>query len=656
MRTSPNAKMQAALKARGYDLSLLAETQNIGGTEFHTQYISWELNKVSAIVSVYDFPKTAQGRGWLRNLMNQEDAIIDVKIGTEDRLTVEKALETAHNNLQHKANSDMTNEGEAIEASADAQVTLNDLNQARNGHEVYKRVYIRIMLNDSSLEHLRERISKVQRDFNDFKLKVYNSEQLNHWQQFFKPAMKVENLSIRDKGFPMKAYALAMGYWFNQTFISHPFGAYMGLTFQDGEIMFDPAYYDGKNQLTAYNLVIGGMRYGKSSFVKKVAMSLWAKGDDLWVFDKSGEYQSYVDFMGGLSITMDGSENRVNLFQVYGTVLDNNGEIDVIRSFSQHRSKIVTWYSTLNPQAGQKEREMLLDLINDFYIEQRMWSLNPKEHPEQLRVIGLANDDYPIMEDFITFLQTQQLNTRGWSSSRVQLLENILSTFNTLNQTYGDMVNGGTTVPDLASEQIVRFDTSGLSKLDNNLYNAQYFTILSLMESYVVQNGIHQRQRMKTGEIKSNGWSTKNPVRPHYFWWLQDEADDIFNAKNPLGMTFGDNMMAQHGKDFFGIFAIFPSLKNVVPTGNVVDSELSRANRSFFGRFNKLEITHLPQTEADLLGQVVPEEVITPTQRKQLSSNGMQRGDMLIALIGDQSVFGHIELTDWEINLFGGGL
>jgi hypothetical protein len=656
MRINPTMKEQAALKAQGYDLNLLMKTQNVGGTEFHTQYISWELGKVSAIISVYDFPKTAQGRGWLRALMNQEDAIIDVKIGTEDRLAVEKALETAHNNLQHKASSDMTNSGEALDASVDAEVTLNDLNQARNGHEVYKRLYIRIMLNDSTLERLQERVRMIQRHFNDFKLKVYNSEQLNHWQQFFKPAMQVENLSIRDKGFPMKAYALAMGYWFNQTFISHPFGAYMGLTFQDGEIMFDPAYYDGKNQLTAYNLVIGGMRYGKSSFVKKAAMSLWAKGDDLWLFDKSGEYKEYTEFMGGLNITMDGSENRVNLWQVYGTVLNDAGQIDVIRSFSQHRNKIVTWYSTLNPHADQKERELLLDLINDFYIEQRMWSLNPKEHPEQLRVIGLTNDDYPIMEDFITFLQTQQLNVRGWSANRVQLLENILSTFNTLNQTYGDMVNGPTTVPDLVGEQVVRFDTSGLSKLDNNLYNAQYFTILSLMESYVVQNGIKQRQRMRTGELKPNGGSTESSMRPHYFWWIQDEADDIFNAKNPLGMTFGDNMMAQHGKDFFGIFAIFPSLKNVVPTGETQDSDLSRANRSFFGRFSKLEITHLPQTETTLLGRVVPEEAISLTQRQQLSSNDMQRGDMLIALLGDQSVFGHIELTDWEINLFGGGL
>ncbi|MFH0349226.1 hypothetical protein ACG92U_03015 [Leuconostoc citreum] len=43
--------------------------------------------------------------------------------------------------------------------------------------------------------------------------------------------------------------------------------------------------------------------------------------------------------------------------------------------------------------------------------------------------------------------------------------------------------------------------------------------------------------------------------------------------------------MAQHGKDFFGMIAIFPGLKNVVPTGQAQDNDASRAASSFFGRF-----------------------------------------------------------------------
>lgn len=101
------------------------------------------------------------------------------------------------------------------------------------------------------------------------------------------------------------------------------------------------------------------------------------------------------------------------------------------------------------------------------------------------------------------------------------------------------MVNGVTTMPDLSGERLIRFDTSGLSRLEDDLYNAQYFTILSLMESYITINGTQQRERIKRGEVSTQ--ANNNGNLPKYFWWIQDEADDIFNAKHSLGITFGDN-------------------------------------------------------------------------------------------------------------------
>ncbi|MCL8018245.1 hypothetical protein, partial [Streptomyces sp. AS02] len=82
---------------------------------------------------------------------------------------------------------------------------------------------------------------------------------------------------------------------------------------------------------------------------------------------------------------LDGSQNIINLMQVFGTVLDENGNVDVIASFNQHRTKVITYYATLNTQADKKELEMLGNLITDFYVERRMWSLSPKDNPQDLR-------------------------------------------------------------------------------------------------------------------------------------------------------------------------------------------------------------------------------------------------------------------------------
>ena len=651
MRTSLNTAKRSALKARGYNLELIEEVQNPSGIEFHTTYFD-DGTASSAIVNVYDYPKNEQLQGWFKELINHKNTIVDIKIGTENKFEVQKALETATNTLRSKARSEVTSQGDALEAEQDADITLQDLNEARNGREIYKRVYVRLLVSDVSPEELRRRVKEIQQQLSNYRMKVYPSEQLTHFQQFFMPAMSIENQTIKDKGFPMKAYALAGSYAFNQTFIAHPRGSYMGLTMQRGEVMYDPSYNDHRTQLTAYNLVVGGERSGKSSFAKKNLGPLVSRGDTVWVFDKSNEWRDLVNYYYGVTLTLDGSQNIINLMQVFGTVLDANGNVDVIASFNQHRTKVITYYATLNTQADKKELEMLGNLITDFYVERRMWSLSPKDNPQDLRVIGLRNEDYPILEDFQTFLETRNMLTRNMTQPAVERLDNILSTISSLIQNHGDMVNGVTTMPDLSGERLIRFDTSGLSRFEDDLYNAQYFTILSLMESYITINGTQQRERIKRGEVSTQANDNGNP--PKYFWWIQDEADDIFNAKHSLGITFGDNMMAQHGKDFFGMFAIFPGLKNVVPTGNASDTEASRAASSFFGRFPKQTIGRLSKTDTTRLRSVVSETNITDGQLQALQ--GLDQGDFLMNLVGKQATFMHVDLNDSEINLFGGGL
>lgn len=651
MRTSLNTAKRSALKARGYNLELIEEVQNPSGIEFHTTYFDDGMAS-SAIINVYDYPKSEQLQGWFKELINHKNTIVDIKIGTENKFEVQKALETATNTLRSKARSEVTSQGDALEAEQDADITLQDLNEARNGREIYKRVYVRLLVSDVSPEELRRRVKEIQQQLSNYRMKVYPSEQLTHFQQFFMPAMSIENQTIKDKGFPMKAYALAGSYAFNQTFIAHPRGSYMGLTMQRGEAMYDPSYNDHRTQLTAYNLVVGGERSGKSSFAKKNLGPLVSRGDTVWVFDKSNEWRDLVNYYYGVTLTLDGSQNIINLMQVFGTVLDENGNVDVIASFNQHRTKVITYYATLNSQADKKELEMLGNLITDFYVERRMWSLSPKDNSQDLRVIGLRNEDYPILEDFQTFLETRNMLTRNMTQPAVERLDNILSTISSLIQNHGDMVNGVTTMPDLSGERLIRFDTSGLSRLEDDLYNAQYFTILSLMESYITINGTQQRERIKRGEVSTQ--ANNNGVPPKYFWWIQDEADDIFNAKHSLGITFGDNMMAQHGKDFFGMFAIFPGLKNVVPTGNASDTEASRAASSFFGRFPKQTIGRLSKTDTTRLRSVVSETNITDGQLQALQ--GLDQGDFLMNLVGKQATFMHVDLNDSEINLFGGGL
>ncbi|WP_057755869.1 hypothetical protein [Weissella kandleri] len=641
------------LEARGYDLEFLRDIENGKPVIFHSDFVQYG-DGYMTILSVYDYPKTQQGQGWFRNLFSQSNTISILKIGTEDRAKVEHSLKTAAANAQGIVNAKWQDDSKKLAASQEYQSNMDDLNAVINANATFKRVYTRIMVMDRTLPELKKRVAEMQRKLSTFDIRIYSGEMAMQFSQIFTPAMQIEKEGNRDKGFPMNAYALAGTFPFNYSYLNDPRGTYMGLSLQQGEMIFDPSYNDGRHRLVAYMLVVGNVRMGKSSWAKKNIRPLWARGDKMWIFDKSFEYEKLVESMYGIHLTMDGSQNNVNLLQVFATVLTPEGDIDEIQSFRTHIEKIKTVYSTLNPEAGTHELNTLTNELTEFYIQSRMWSYSPDEHPEEIKVVNLPDENYPILEDFVNYLHSKLINAANMRPNEVERLENIHSVFDSLISDYGEMFNTVTNVPDLQQEQVVRFDTSGIANLDKKVYNAQYFNILSLMNAYVTINGYQQRQRLENHEFTQESVKTGRGPMPTYFWWIQDEADDIFNAGHPLGITFANRMMSQQGKNFFGMMAIFPGLENVIPDGVQKDTEESRATRNFFGQFQTYAILNLPKAQTNKLRKVLPSSEVTDSQLNTI--NGLERGGLLLSIKGAQSTFMNMALSDEEKDLFRGGM
>ncbi|MCW0926313.1 type IV secretion system protein VirB4 [Weissella sp. LMG 11983] len=652
MKNSTRRRLEAA----GYDLDFIADVQNDAPIIFHSDYFQLD-GAVGTIISIVDYPKTEQAQGWLRSLLGSLNTITQIKIGTENREKIRSALAKAKNASINIATDKFQPEERKVEARDEAAVNGQDLVTVTVGKEHYKRIYIRIMMVDVTLEGLKRRYADFKDKLSDFKPHVFAGEMPNHFQEFFVPAMKVENRALRDRGFPMKTYAFAGTYMFNQTYLNDPRGGYIGVTYQNGEVMFDPSYTDGQRRMTGYNLIVGAERSGKSSLAKKLSRQVFARGDILWIFDKSNEYHRLVDSMHGVHLILDGGsdkaqQNIINLFHVFGTVLDENGNIDEYRSFQQHIEKVKTYYGTINPDASVAELNLLGSLLIEFYHEQGMWPSSPDEHKEDIRVINL--DHYPILDDFLSFLHGTTLMSMDFNQEERTRIDAIHSTFTALKQQYSTMVNGETTVPDLSGEQVIRFDTSGLANLDDRVYAAQYFSILSLMNAYVIMNGREQRQRLERGEFTKESVAAGTGPQPRYFWWIQDEADDIFNARNSMGVTFGDRMLAQQAKNNLGIIAIFPRLTNVVPEGTMADLDASRAMKSFFSRFQNHMVFRLSKQDSQKLRKVISPENISDSQMNRLTQ--IAKGELLLSIVGSQALFVMSTLSKEEEQLFTGGL
>ena len=242
----------AKIRAKGYDLDLLREVQNPGPVIYHSDFIHFG-NGVSTIVTIYDYPREVQQQMWFRRLLDTDNSITIMKIGTENRVKVEKALQSAANANNAIVMDKWQNDQRKLIATNDYAQNMSDLNDALNGQEIYKRLYVRIMLTARTIEDLRRKLDDFKQRLSNFKSMVYAGEMPNHKRQFFVPASKVQNLALKDKGFPMKAYALAGTYAFNQTYLSDPRGADLAPTAQHGEGPFDPRHPAGPHRTPAYN-------------------------------------------------------------------------------------------------------------------------------------------------------------------------------------------------------------------------------------------------------------------------------------------------------------------------------------------------------------------------------------------------------------------
>ncbi|CAM4284885.1 hypothetical protein [Weissella hellenica] len=644
----------AKLRNQGYDLDLIWQVQNPSPTIYHSDYIHFG-NGVGTIVTIYDYPKETQQQMWFHNLLDTDNTITILKVGTESRAKVEKALQDAANANNAILGDKWQNDQRKLLAGNEYQQNMADLNDALNGQEIYKRLYVRVLFTERTIEKLRMKLDDFRQRLSNYKSMVYAGEMANHMRQFFIPAMKVQDIALKDKGFPMKSYSLAGTYAFNQTFLADPRGANLATTFQGGEVTFDPSLSDGKHRTTAYNLIVGDAGSGKSTWMHQQLDPLFARGDTIWLFDRTRRYVPHVQQLGGLILTMDGSQNRVNILHVFGTVLDEHGQIDVIKSFKQHLEKVKTYYATLYPKAEEGELLLFKDELQRFYIEdQEMWSYSAEDHPEELRAIGLDANAYPNLEMFISYLQARLLNARDFSGKNWERLDNIVKVLNSLLNDHGPSVNGHTNVPDLSNEQLIMFDTSGMAQWSDKAYAAQYFSILSLMNAYVVMNGNQQLASEQRGEFTKKTVAD-GTAAPKYFWWIQDEADDVINYNNPLGVSFADKMMQQQRKNYFGLFMIFPGLKNVLPTGQQQDSEETRAMTDFFNRFQNHHIGRLPEDDKNRYASVTSRSDATPDQLDTLPM--LQVGQFLLILRSYQSIFiTAYRPTDAQLRMYGGGI
>lgn len=634
------------LESAGYQLEMISKTQPQGNVKQHSQYLQFGDGYV-ACLRVYHYPPHGLPMFWGITLTNTDSTMTMLSIGTEDKDKIKDQLSRSagekHSQISGKAKA--ADNVESANTYNDQMDLLKDIIQ-RN--EIIKKVYFRIFIYAQTKEELEKKIKLFVRKNGQFRMARYADEQLLDFETNLVPTSNQENMINRPSSTPMSAYSLSGSYPFNHVKLEDPRGSYYGYTSTQGEMIWDPFHRDEK-RTRSFFFVTGNAGMGKSTLLKKINDDVFARGAIIRNFDISNEYKEQTRSQGGVVIRLDKPDYLINPFEVFATVIDDQGQVDEISSFGQHKEKLKNFFKFLNPDVNSDDLTMFDTWLTDFYITQNLWIKNPQSYSEPLKITGLPHDMYPTLREFVVYANERKRQAER--DPRIKLtdvdttsMNRITSTFMNAEAAQGDMLDGVTRFPDLSGEQVVTFDIQGLHAQGEAIFNAQLYSVLTLLSADIIKNGQKLRKQLADGILDENLIS--------WYYLNIDEVENIINPKFSFGVEFLASMMEQMRKNFCAITMAAPTIKDLIMAGSTHDPYILAVQKIFslfqIRFFFQISDDDIPRLATALGGSTTADELQSLTK--------LQRGHCLMNINGDRNIQFKVDLTADEERRYGGGM
>lgn len=624
------------LKEKGYDVDFILDTQPVGNIRF-LDNMTQTGNAYMASLYFYRYPSQPEGL-WQALIHNIENSFVITDIANQESGEVLQKVQRA---IREQYNR-MIEEKEAYDAeiAQEEYVDLNYLGKAlRRTEEVMKYFTLRLVLYADTKQELEKRVVEVRKylEKNQFGATVLVMEQEHEYQAMFLDHSSQSYLPNKRVGRDIPSSQIALTFPANHVYLHDRRGLHLGYSLTNGNIFFDCFELDGVYRQHYNVIILGQMGSGKSTLMKKLLVNMGAKGTHLRGFDKSGEFTKVIDYLDGKIVALDGSSGTINIFQVFPTVLNNTtNEIDEISSFTQHKSKIATWYGIIKPSVTNEELAIFELALNRLY--QNYWNDQDEEKPNYTQ---RHNSDYPLLEEFLQTVETMLNEPNNTATVRTNL-EMIHLTFDKLVSVYDQLFNQYTSLGDVITEQILFFNIDNLMAMDNKtVIDAQLFNALNLFWASLVNHGKEQVRQYNNREVSFDQIKRSMLVI--------DECHNLINQDNPRLTKFINTMQREGRKLFIGVMLATQSLSSLAP--EVIRSEASEMLREiytfsqyrFYFQISTANIEHLKR---------LSNNEVTAGQVERIAR--YPQGRCLLSFSGTNIEF-NVEASDRELELFSGG-
>lgn len=640
-KNSKKSTSKETIMKKKYSSELIQIIQPQGGLSFKDERYIKAGDGYEACLHIYQYPKFLDTH-WLSTAINLNNIVAILDIATDDMFEVKRNINKSmkEHSLRHSASKDIT---EARDAEARYQELDRMYQEISQLGEIVKLIHLRLFVAAKTVSDLDNEVKKVQTylESNGYKSAIFLNESKNEWQAMYQSYSEQQKNEFRRYGQPLLSEALGGGNPFHFTSLSDPHGTYMGTTVSTGgSVLFD-LFTISKTRLSYNALCIGKMGTGKSTTLKKLMLDMSIRGHYIRGFDPTGEFSTLTDYLGGKTVSLDGTDGILNALEILKT--DESESIN----FTRHISKMSTIYRFLISETNEYEIIEFEQILKDFYIN---FGLVKESTPlNNQKITGLSPNSYPIFSDFLVYLDEliQKASARGAVQTELTIVQmkrytNIRLVISNLVTNYGYMFNGHSSIDNIMDTQIVFFNIKNLANIKSEIFDAQIFSALSLCWNNCVTLGSRMKNLYDTQKIE---WADITR-----FMIFIDEAHRIINANKLHAVEQLVTFEREARKYFGGLMYASQSIRDFIPEG--AKNESIDKIKVLFELTQYKFIMQQDSNTLDLLNRVFHGEL---TSSELTTIPKLQKGECILSIASDKSIHFGIEITKEENLLFRGG-
>lgn len=499
------------------------------------QYVtSFLINSFPSFVGDFDLANIICNR--------YSDCIVTLDVEENNKQSTIRQIKKSVEELNGRSAVKYQKQTDHLDNAADFEMMTELYQNLSRGYEQIISTTYRIYVIGSTLEEMQNKLRDIINDLGEFNIQgfVRVNELLEEYKALIIQSNYVQTaLPLHDtykKQFP----------FYDESLIDSK-GIYMGESQSGGIVAID--FFNRSPGRESYDIMTFGLKgSGKTILFKSMIQKQIMQGNKVYAIDIENEYGTLAKVLGGTSIRFTRS-STINPLQIRNAIVSSVDSDNVETNFACEISRIITFVHIYSPALSADASELLRKSLVELYLS---FGIDESTDVTQLRA-----EDFPTFRELSKQLKNTLYEADGitfkshYTTSDLEAYRELIRLSESLAE---QSMFGNHSNVNFDTAKFVVFNVKALSEMDDNVFNAQLFNIISIMWA----------------EVCNNVMTNINLAHPYdrvRVICLADEAHRFINSKNPIVLSFFEKLLRRSRKYDAALWFATQSVLDINPEG-----------------------------------------------------------------------------------------